>query len=247
MGCAGVRVSLGRRIPNIWCVHGRVGSGHLDDQQSFFVAHLSADSYSGAQIVWADCGHRSGVDTWVVFPYAVYTPVHWIWEACLATLLLTLLVLLAVRLDEAPSLWAWVGFGALWGVAALTNPVVLTVLPFLGAWVYFRLNRRPPFRWAGWAGPAGAAALVFVLCVAPWFARKYRTLAASSLSAQALLWSCASGIRPNQTCSGETGCIPMKARVKCRRCDVWEKFATWTRSGTKRFSSLPPTPASSYG
>jgi len=59
--------------------------------------------------------------TWVVFPYAVYTPVHWIWEACLATLLLTLLVLLAVRLDEAPNLWAWVGFGALWGVAALTN------------------------------------------------------------------------------------------------------------------------------
>ncbi len=110
-----------------------------------------------------------------MFPYAVYTPVHWIWEACLATLLLTLLVLLAVRLDEAPSLWAWVCFGALWGVAALTNPAVLTVLPFLGAWVYFRLNRRPPFRWAGWAGQVAAAALVFVLCVAPWFVRNYRT------------------------------------------------------------------------
>src|SRR5207245_11117061 len=46
----------------VWCVLRRVRSGHLDDQQSFFVAHLSADSYSGAQIVWADCGHRSGVD-----------------------------------------------------------------------------------------------------------------------------------------------------------------------------------------
>src|SRR2546422_10537383 len=59
--------------------------------------------------------------TWVVFPYAVYTPVHWIWEACLATLLLTLLVLLAVRLDEAPSLWAWGGLvgsgaGARWPI-----------------------------------------------------------------------------------------------------------------------------------
>jgi len=109
--------------------------------------------------------------TWVVFPYAVYTPVHWIWEACLATLLLTLLILLAVRLDEAPSLGSWVGFGALWGVAALTNPAILAVLPFLGAWICFRLNRRG----ARWAGPAGAAALVFVLCVTPWFVRNYRT------------------------------------------------------------------------
>ena len=122
---------------------------------------------------------------WVFFPYAVYFPVERIWETWLATLLLTLLFLFALHLESQRSEsrseedqsepWRvsrnWIGFGLLAGLAALTSPAIVSVLPFLGGWTCYRLHRRSQ----AWFRPAAFAALAFILFVSPWFIRNYNT------------------------------------------------------------------------
>jgi 4-amino-4-deoxy-L-arabinose transferase-like glycosyltransferase len=122
--------------------------------------------------------------TWVFFPYAVYFPVERIWETWLATLLLTLLFLFALELGDgdrknpsndgrAEALpWRdWIAFGLLSGLAALTSPAIVSVLPFLGGWACYRLHRRKQ----PWFSPALVSALAFILFVSPWFIRNYET------------------------------------------------------------------------
>jgi hypothetical protein len=102
---------------------------------------------------------------WVFFPYAVALPNVNVWETTLTTLLLSLVVLATLGLLERSSRpGPWLGYGALWGIAALTSPAVLSTLPFLGAWVWFRHWRRGE----NCTGPAAAAALVFLLVTGPW-------------------------------------------------------------------------------
>jgi hypothetical protein len=78
---------------------------------------------------------------WAVFPYAIYWPVERIWDTWLATLLLAILFCMALRLTESLRLGDWIAFGALSGVAALTDPVVMSVLPFLALWALWRLQQ----------------------------------------------------------------------------------------------------------
>lgn len=109
--------------------------------------------------------------TWALFPYAIYFPEERIWETWLATLLLSLLFFITLKLEETDRISAWVGAGLLWGAGSLTSPVVLTVLPFLEARVSYVRHK------AGkrWLLPNLLLALVFVAAVTPWFVRNYRT------------------------------------------------------------------------
>ena len=104
---------------------------------------------------------------WAFFPWAVAVANLNIWETTTTTLLFSLVVLATLRLERSTSLTAWLGYGALWGVAALTNPAVLSTLPFLGAWVWLRHWRRGE----KCTGVAVAASLVFLLAIAPWIWR----------------------------------------------------------------------------
>jgi Dolichyl-phosphate-mannose-protein mannosyltransferase len=79
---------------------------------------------------------------WAVFPYAIYWPVERIWDTWLSTLLLAILFWMALGLAESNRARDWIAFGALSGVAALTDPVVLSVLPFLALWALWRLQQR---------------------------------------------------------------------------------------------------------
>ena len=108
---------------------------------------------------------------WAFFPYSIALSNVVVWETSLTTLLLTLLVLLTLKLEHSKSLSAWVGYGLLWGASGLTSPAVLTTLPFLGAWIWFRQLRRG----SNCTGLAIAASLAFLLVVAPWIWRCSRT------------------------------------------------------------------------
>ncbi len=66
------------------------------------------------------------------------------------------------------SIRAWGSYGLLWGVAAVTNPVVLSTVPFLFGWLYFRRGAR-----LRWPSEFVTAALFLGLVVAPWFVRNY--------------------------------------------------------------------------
>ena len=108
---------------------------------------------------------------WALFPYSIALSNVVVWETSLTTLLLTLLVLLTLKLEHSTSLSAWVGYGLLWGASGLTSPAVLTTLPFLGAWIWFRQWRRG----SNCTGLAIAASLAFLLVVTPWIWRCSRT------------------------------------------------------------------------
>ena len=108
---------------------------------------------------------------WAFFPYSIALSNVVVWETSLTTLLLTLLVLLTLNLEHSKNLRAWVGYGLLWGVSALTSPVILSTLPFLGAWIWFRQRRRG----SNCMGVAAAASLAFLFVVTPWIWRCSRT------------------------------------------------------------------------
>ena len=108
---------------------------------------------------------------WAFFPYSIALSNVVVWETSLTTLLLTLLVLLTLKLEHSKSLSAWVGYGLLWGASGLTSPAVLTTLPFLGGWIWFRQWRRG----SNCTGLAIAASLAFLLVVTPWIWRCSRT------------------------------------------------------------------------
>jgi 4-amino-4-deoxy-L-arabinose transferase-like glycosyltransferase len=102
--------------------------------------------------------------TWAFFPYAVFLSNRWIWETILTMLLLTLLMWLTLHLERSPSLIAWVGYGLLWGFTALSNPVTLSTLPFLGAWIWLRHWRRGK----NCTGDVIIASIMFFIVITPW-------------------------------------------------------------------------------
>ncbi|MBI3646723.1 MAG: glycosyltransferase family 39 protein [Acidobacteriales bacterium] len=126
----------------------------------FFFARRSFGERVGRWSAW----------TWAFFPYGIYFPVERIWETWLATLLLSILFLMALELEESKPVWVWILYGFLWGVEALTSPSVLAVLPFLGGWTCYRLYRKRQ----RWFVPNVAAALVCLAVVSPWFIRNYQ-------------------------------------------------------------------------
>ena len=108
--------------------------------------------------------------TWVFFPYAIYFSADSMWDHALTALFLTLLLLIALHLQSSTSLWAWAGFGCLWGLSALTAPVVLGPLPFLTGWICWRLQRQK----VNWGVPAVIAGLAVLVTLAPWLTHNYR-------------------------------------------------------------------------
>jgi len=108
--------------------------------------------------------------TWAFFPYAIYFSAGFIWATTLTTLLLGLIFLFALNLEDSTRPLLWIGFGLLCGISALTDPIVLSVVPFLGAWVCYLHHQRA----RNWAPAAAGAALAFLVVVMPWFVRNYR-------------------------------------------------------------------------
>jgi hypothetical protein len=120
---------------------------------------------------------------WAFCPYAIYFSVERIGETSLATLLLCLLFLMTLNLGNPAGgnpalsnavpkddrLRKWIVFGLLWGLAALTSPSLLSVLPFLAGWVIYRRHRRGQ----RWFAVNVVATIAFIAVVAPWFIRNY--------------------------------------------------------------------------
>jgi hypothetical protein len=110
---------------------------------------------------------------WALFPLGIYWPAERIWPTWLATLLLTILFLLTLQFEPARlrawTGYGWIGYGLLWGFAALTEPIVLTVLPIMLGWIGIRLYQRRE----RWFMPLAIVSLTIVVSVSPWFIRNY--------------------------------------------------------------------------
>ena len=124
--------------------------------------HVALKLFGRRMAVWSGWA-------WVFFPYGVYFPAERIWSTWLSTTLFTVLFLGTWYLEKSSRLSRWAGLGLLWGVAALTDPIVLAAWPFMTGWACYRLHRRKQ----RWIMPLAAAVLTLMVAVAPWFIRNY--------------------------------------------------------------------------
>ncbi len=125
---------------------------------------IAKECFSERAAIWAGWG-------WVFFPYAIYFSAGFLWHTALSTLLLSLIFLSALRLERSRGVGAWILFGTLSGLGGLTDPIIMSVAPFLGAWAWFRRYKGGP----DWLRPGFAAILAVVVVVSPWFIRNYVT------------------------------------------------------------------------
>jgi len=127
----------------------------------FFVAQMSFGLRTAKWAAWA----------WAFFPYAVYFSTNDMWYHSFCALLVVLIFWCGLHLESSDRIWAWAGFGVLFGFSALTNPVILGIVPFLGAWICHRLAQQSQH----WARAATAGTLALMVTVAPWLIRNFRT------------------------------------------------------------------------
>jgi hypothetical protein len=107
--------------------------------------------------------------TWALLPYSIYIAGERIWENTLTTLLAACLIWMTYVVEQDGGGHRWMLWGALWGVAALTSPALLSALPAMGLWIAWR-HQRSDRRWF-WQ--ATAAALVCFALLGPWMVRNY--------------------------------------------------------------------------
>lgn len=106
---------------------------------------------------------------WTLGPFFYRWAISWIWDFPASALLLTLALIAAVDLGEKGSTKLWLWLGGLWGLAVLTNPALLSVMPFTVAHGAIE-NRRAGRQW----GTSMTLAMaLFVAMLTPWLIRNY--------------------------------------------------------------------------
>jgi 4-amino-4-deoxy-L-arabinose transferase-like glycosyltransferase len=123
---------------------------------------LAKQGFGDRVAKWAGWG-------WAFSPYGVYYGADWAWSTCLVMLGLAWLFYFAWRLEKNCRRDDWLLYGALSGVAALTEPVVLAVLPLLGLWTLYRRYRLK----LPWKMQALAAAVAGIAVLSPWIVRNH--------------------------------------------------------------------------
>jgi 4-amino-4-deoxy-L-arabinose transferase-like glycosyltransferase len=104
---------------------------------------------------------------WAIFPYSIGLSNTVIWETSLTTLLFSVAILRTLRLEKSNRPVDWIAYGLLWGFTGLTSPATLSVLPFLGAWIWIRQRRRG----TNITAVALAASVAFFAIITPWIWR----------------------------------------------------------------------------
>lgn len=123
---------------------------------------LARQAFGDRVAKWAGWG-------WAFYPYGIYYGADWAWSTCLVTLELAWLFLFAWRLEKSSRVRNWILFGLLGGFSALTEPVVLSVVPLLAMWTLYRRYRQH----LPWKMPLLAGALSAIAILSPWIARNY--------------------------------------------------------------------------
>jgi 4-amino-4-deoxy-L-arabinose transferase-like glycosyltransferase len=109
---------------------------------------------------------------WVSLPYAVLLPLEWTWDQSLSALLLASIVVMTLVLRESGSSLSMTGYGLLWAFAALTNPTLCILLPFLLGWMMVRPRQAARLSLAS----AAKIIFIFILALVPWTVRNYYVL-----------------------------------------------------------------------
>jgi 4-amino-4-deoxy-L-arabinose transferase-like glycosyltransferase len=104
---------------------------------------------------------------WALSPIFFRWPVSWIWDFTATAFLLSAAFILTLDLAEKNTRKLWLGLGALWALIALTNPALLSLMPFTFLYVVY-VNHRS-FR--PWFVSLTLSAVLFTALVSPWLIR----------------------------------------------------------------------------
>jgi 4-amino-4-deoxy-L-arabinose transferase-like glycosyltransferase len=107
---------------------------------------------------------------WALSPIFFRWTVSWIWDFTASAFLLSAALIVTLDVAEKNSRKLWLSLGALWAVIALTNPALLSVMPFTFLYAAF-VNHRS-FR--PWFASAVLAGVLFAALVSPWLIRNER-------------------------------------------------------------------------
>ena len=136
---------------------------------SLFAALTSWTIYRSARRVFGEKVAIWSGWVWALYPDTVFWSVKWIWETSLSAFLLSLLFMLTLEMEGDERSSSWLGYGLLWGVAALTNPAALSFLPFAGCWLVNQLHSHGK----RFLVPAVLSAAMFWMTIMPWLVRNY--------------------------------------------------------------------------
>ena len=128
--------------------------------------------YFSAEYSLGPRGAKFAAWTWALYPFAIYFSAARAWEYALTGLLFTTCFCIAQRLHLSTKALAWIGFGALYGVTAHSNPSIMSTMPFLLGFALYQAHK------AGkrWVRNGALAFLAFLAALAPWTIRNYRAL-----------------------------------------------------------------------
>jgi hypothetical protein len=115
---------------------------------------------------------------WALYPFAIYFSAGRVWEYSLTGLLFTTSFCIAQRIQVTAKPLVWIGWGALAGVTALSNPSTLGTLPFLAFVAAWRLRKANLGKAAGhrWFLNFVLTGVTAAAVLTPWTIRNYRAL-----------------------------------------------------------------------
>jgi 4-amino-4-deoxy-L-arabinose transferase-like glycosyltransferase len=128
----------------------------------FMAARISVNARVAAFAAWG----------WAIYPFAIYFSTSRVWEYSLTSLLITTCFWLALELHQHPKPLRWIAFGALFGIAVLSNPAVATFFPVLLILPLWRLYRAG----GSWLRSGLLMGIGLLAVLTPWTVRNYRVM-----------------------------------------------------------------------
>jgi 4-amino-4-deoxy-L-arabinose transferase-like glycosyltransferase len=139
---------------------------------SLFSAFTCIPVYFSAKYSLGARGAKVAAWVWAFYPFAIYFSAGRVWEYALTGLLFTTCFCIAQRIHHLANPLAWLGWGALCGVTALSNPAVLSTLPFLLALALYRVNHSH----GHWLRNGALTTLAVIAVLTPWVVRNHSAL-----------------------------------------------------------------------
>ncbi len=108
---------------------------------------------------------------WAIYPFAVYFSAGRVWDYALTSLLFCCCLLVGQKLHLRGPV-AWLGFGLLYGLTALSNPSIVSMLPVLLLIAIYKVHRVG----GRWFTRGLIASIAFLAVCAPWALHSERVM-----------------------------------------------------------------------
>jgi 4-amino-4-deoxy-L-arabinose transferase-like glycosyltransferase len=116
---------------------------------------------------------------WAIFPNTILNTFQSMWDASLGALLAATILWATLALEKSNRIRDWSAYGLLWGLALMTNPTLLSLMPLLFGWLAYRRCRETHSKSVVGGNVrtllarAALAAFIALLCCVPWTIRNY--------------------------------------------------------------------------